>query len=344
MKTEKKQGAAEEQEVKVEEQELEQEQTDQVTEEDDDDDLSWMQEEEPDSSEEGEAGDDDDDDDDDAKDEAGKVPVEKHIKIKQKLKGKLSKKDEENEQLKARIVELEAGKSEVPTADAPEKPKRPRRADFETDDAYDDALDEYDEKLINYIPQSLQSKTEREEQAKAQVDEVKKAEEAHLDRAAKLIEKHGIDPDVYKGAQDNVKKIITDILPKNVPAENRQGAAEFVFNQFISMVGEGSEKTFFYVGKNKSASNEFERLMRSDPTGLKAAFYLGSVNTEIAGKKNLNSRASKPASRLKGGGKLPANEANLRKQYQTAHKAEKGQKAYELKQKAKKAGIDVSAW
>jgi len=347
MSKEKQGAAATEKDVKVESEAKDQKPVVEPdnpgeVEEEEDDDLSWLQDEEPDSSEDGD-DDGDDDDDDDAGGKSGGVPVDKHIKIKQKLKGKLSEEKEENEKLKARIAELETAKKE-PAARTLEKPKRPKRSEFDSDDDYDEAMEEYDEKLISFIPQAAASRAEQEEHKKAQVQEVKDAAEAHLDRAAKLIEKHGIDPDTYKSAQDNVKKIITAILPKTVPADKRNQAGEYVFNQFISMVGEGSEKTIFYIGKNKSASNEFERLMRSDPTGLKAAFYLGSVNTDIAGKKNLTSRASKPTSKLKGGGQLPANEASLKKQYQAAHKAQDGQKSYNLKQKAKKAGIDVSAW
>jgi len=338
MKTEKQGAAAEAEEVKPKVEEQDQAN---LGADEEDEDLSWLQDEEPDSSE---GGDQDESDDDDPDSSEDGVSVIKHIKIKEKLKGKLSAEKEENEKLKARITELESAEQKAPVAQSLDKPKRPKRSEFSDDDAYDDAMEEYDEKLISFIPQAAASQADQEEQRKAQVQEVKDAAEAHLDRAAKLIEKHGIDPDVYKGAQDAVKKIITAVLPKNVPADKRVQAGEYVFNQFISMVGEGSEKTIFYIGKNKSASNEFERLMRSDPTGLKAAFYLGSVNTDIAGKTNLTSRASKPTSKLKGGGQRPANETNLRKQYQAAHKAQDGQKSYNLKQKAKKAGIDVSAW
>lgn len=298
--------------------------TDEETEEED---LSWMEDEQPDSSE---------DDDDETADGTGAkgVPVDKHIAIKQKLKGKLKGEKEENEKLKARIKELEEG-TQKPVDQSLSKPVRPRRDAFESDADYDDALDVYDDELIQFIPKSAATEANTAEQLQQRVKVVTDAVDGHIDRAAQLIEKHSIDPDVYSSAQDSVKQIIGSVKP---------GGEEHIFNEFIERLGEGSEKVMFYVGKNKKQLNEFERLFRSDPSGLSAAMFLAEKRNEISGAKHLSSRSPKPSAKLKGGEAVKASESALKKKYQDAHKKGNNQAAFDIKRQAKGAKIDTSGW
>lgn len=289
-------------------------------------DLTWMQDGEPDPSEvvDGEV--------DGAA--VNTVPEIKHIAIKQKLKGKLKDEKAENETLKARILELEAGGGQTAPA-ALEKPVRPRRDAFENDAAYEDALDIYDEDLIQFIPKVATVKADDTAKLQARYDTVQTAVDSHLDRAAKLIDKHSIDPDVYHAAQNNVKQIIGLIKP---------GGEEHIFNEYVERLGEGSEKVMFHIGNNKKQLNEFERLFRSDPSGLSAAMFLAEKKREIAGLKNTSSRAPKPAANLKGGEVPKVNATAAEKKYKAAHKKGQNQEAFNIKRQAKAAGVDVSSW
>ncbi len=290
-------------------------------------DTTWMQDEEPDSSE---------DDDDEQADGTGPkgVPVDKHIAIKQKLKGKLKGEKEENAKLKERIKELEEGGSK-PVDTTLTKPVRPRRDAFESDADYEDAMDVHEEKLAQFIPKVAATEADSAEKLQQRVKVVTDAVEGHVDRAAKLIEKHSIDPDVYSSAQDSVKQIIGSVKP---------GGEDHIFNEFIERLGEGSEKVMFYVGKNKKQLNEFERLFRSDPSGLSAAMFLAEKRNEIAGAKNLSSRSPKPSAKLRGGEAVKASESALKKKYDEAHKKGNNQEAFNIKRQAKGAKIDTSGW
>lgn len=291
-------------------------------------DTTWMQDEETDSSE---------DDDDEQADGTGPkgVPVDKHILMKQKLKKKLLGKDDENVKLKERIKELEEGGAQKKVALDLSKPVRPRRNTFKSDDDYEDAMDEHEEKLAQFIPKVAATEANTAEQLQRRVKVVTDAVDGHIDRAAKLIEKHSIDPDVYSSAQDSVKQIIGSVKP---------GGEDHIFNEFIERLGEGSEKVMFYVGKNKKQLNEFERLFRSDPSGLSAAMFLAEKRNEIAGAKNLSSRSPKPSAKLRGGEAVKASESALKKKYDEAHKKGNNQEAFNIKRQAKGAKIDTSGW
>ena len=70
----------------------------------------------------------------------GDVPVGTHIKMKQKLKGRVSERDDEISNLKVEIESLKKGRV-TPQATAPSK--RPQSEDFDTDEEYETALDKW---------------------------------------------------------------------------------------------------------------------------------------------------------------------------------------------------------
>lgn len=262
------------------------------------------------------------------------VPEAAIISIKKKLKGQLREQGSEIERLTQEIERLKQGQAKAVTK--PELPKRPRITDFEDDDSYEQAMDEYEAAKIEYQSNTISTTQAQKQQIAARLQKLEEDIDGHYDRAAKLIEKSGINPDVYQQADVTVKKAIDSILPK---------AGETVFKEFVSLMGEGSEKTMFYIGRNKAALNEFSSLLTNDKSGLSAAYHLGTLNAKISGtQQNKTSRAPKPATQIAGDASATAKSGAFKKKYEEAHKKGNTQAAYNIKKEARSAGIDTSKW
>ena len=301
------------------EEKLDQELNDQLGNDvDEEDGLSWMADE-PDGGS-------------DEVDESGNsVPVATHVKVKHKLKAKLGEKDEliatlreENEQLKVQPV--------APMELNP--PKRPRTSDFGTDDEFETAMDAYEDQNREYMTKFATHNTVQTQKVQQQEEATTQAVDDHYTRAETLVQENSINPEVYKKTDLLVKSIIESVMPK---------AGEQVFNHLVSLVGEGSEKTMFFLGRNKAAQHEFHSLLAQDTTGLKAALYLGRITERIGGAKNQTSRSPKPATNLQGDVKNSAQGSALYRKWQNAS-GKDPQKAYNLKKEAKAKGIDTSNW
>ena len=291
----------------------------------------WLQEEEePDSSEGGEQ-------EDEGEEEPGSsVPVAKHAFVKKKLKAQLNEKDDELAQLRKKVEQLEQGVGQKVSTDL-QPPKRPRRADFEDDDAFEDAMDKYEEDKVTYQTQFVQKSTQQNQQATQRVQQIEKAVDDHYTRAESLVEKHGIKPEIYQQADATVKGIIQQALPKLDP--------EGVFNGMVEIIGEGSEITMFHIGRNKAAAAEFQRLLQEDTSGLKATMYLGRISERVSGTKpNHSSQAPPPAAKLKGDEASSAKGQAAQKKYDAAVKKGSHQEAYNIKKAARREGIDTSNW
>jgi len=267
--------------------------------------------------------------------EGESVPVGALIRQKGKnkdLRGQLGEKDEENEALKRELADL---KQRNVKATPTERPKRPRSVDFDTDEEHETAMDEYETAVDSWRETTgTANRTAVEHQRVAQQN-INESVEGHYDRAKKLVADNSIKPEVYQKADEIVRQTVESILPKGGDA---------VVDSLISIVGEGSEKVMFYLGRNKAALNEFATILHSDKTGLKAAAYLGRIATKVEGSTKQTSRAPAPAPNANGDTQVNTKESALRKKYDAAHKANKGQEAWNLKKQAKAAGHDTSKW
>jgi hypothetical protein len=258
------------------------------------------------------------------------VPIPKYVELKRKLRGEQAQRtaaDEENERLKQELAEMRKPKTEVP--------KRPRAADFDTDEEHEDALDKYEADRLLFLQTATVQSSEEKERVQRRRQQVAAAVDGHYDRAAKLLEDSSINPEVYKKAEDDVKALIDSIIP---------GAGENVFAGLVETIGEGSEKVLFYAGRNRTGKNEFAAALREDPTGLKAAAYLGRMAERFSGAKGQGSRAPAPATQLKGDGAVSAQASGAKKKWDAAHKKGDVQAAYNIKSEARSKGIDTSGW
>lgn len=248
---------------------------------------------------------------------------------KRKLKAKVGEQDDEIGQLRKEIDELKSG-SVKPVLDTP----RPRRAEFENADdpeeAFIYALDDW---------RAKQSKTVDSRREKAQSDKaaIDKQVDRHYEDASKLVKEHEINPEVYRKADETFRKAI-EVVSK--------GNGDLIADFLISHLGEGSEKTVFNVGLNKSKILLLQEALRSDSTGIKAGMYLATVQAQVTMPKNNGRQAPAPGTQIHGDKpkKGSALARKLLKQRKAAQKEGNAQAAYDVKKEAKKQGVDVSDW
>jgi len=267
------------------------------------------------------------------------VPLGAHIKMKNKLKSRLSDQKAESEleieKLRAENAALKAGTAKPQAQTTSARPKRPRADDFDTDEAYDKAMDVYEDSLLqNYNERAEQTKTIQttQTQNKKALD---KAVEDHNERRIKLQEKHGISDEIYNDAELSFRSAIDSVRP---------GQGDLITDTLIQTMGEGSEKIIFHFKKNKAKMGELISHLVSDQSGLKAVAYLTEQKVNISNTKPRRSAAKKPASEVDGDIPPNAKAGALKRKYDAAHKKGGGQEAYNIKKEAKKMNVDTSSW
>ncbi len=267
----------------------------------------------------------------------GFVPNHGVAAVKKKLKAKLEKKDSELEELKAQVEALKSGQQVQATQPNQGLPPRPKREDFDyDDDAYDAAIDEWNDKrfeakLNNHATQSTQKATQE-----AQKKKLEQAIETHYDNAAKLVSSGKVTEDAYLAADRTVRSSLDEMF---------KGQGDHIADRLINTLttaGEGSEKVMYQLGISSEKRNKLLTLMSSDPSGLSASVYLGTLQAAIGSKQKRRNTGPKPATKVTGdgGGKGPS--GTLHKKYLAA--GNDVQARITLKRQAKASGVDVSQW
>lgn len=260
------------------------------------------------------------------------MPVAAHIRTKSKLKGQLADKDVEIEKLRSEL----ADKSR--TTPAITLTKRPRVADFDTDEAYEDALDQWDNDRATAQVTTIEKGRNHEVQQQQSQRVVDEAVEGHFKRVADIVNKHGIKEDVYAGAEKTFRNDVESLFPN-------QG--DLIADQLITILGEGSEKTIYHMGINSAARDRFKTIVRDNAAGLglhSAVAYLAGINKEISGTQNKKTSARKPAAQVNGEIAPTASAGKHKKAYDKAVKSNDGQAMYNAKKLAKASKVDVSNW
>lgn len=258
------------------------------------------------------------------------VPVGKFVSVKKKLKGQISDRDEEIEDLKKQRDEALKLKPEEKTVLV-----RPKRDDFDTEELFDEAFDTYNQsRTAETITRSRLEDQQKVGQEQAQ-QELTEAVDGHYERAATLIEKSGIKPEIYQAADTTVRKAVEAINPS---------LGDIIVDQVISILGEGSEKVIYFLGRNKAALAKFQSLLESDKSGMKAAVYLGTEKQRLTNPIKPKSSAPGPVTKIKGDAPATGVEAKFKKKYDAAHGKSDIQAGYNAKKEARAAGVDVSNW
>jgi hypothetical protein len=261
------------------------------------------------------------------------VPVGKFVSVKKKLRGQISERDDEIEKLRLENEKLRSN-SEVTVKQATEL-KRPREEDFDSDEAYLEALDKYiDDKTKTAYEKSRLENEQTEIQKQKELQRTQEVDR-HYKAAEKLIKDANISSEIYKNADKTVRQAVDIVAPKY---------GDVIVDQLISFLGDGSEKVLYYLGRNKTALNKFQTLLIEDPTGMKAGVFLGGEKQRLMNTQKQKSNAPDPVPELVGDENSTSKGNVLARKYSAAHKKGNIQEAYNLKRNAKAQGIDVSKW
>lgn len=312
---------------------------------DDDDDDSQDDDH---SDDDGASGDDDDDGDDDGKkpneswmqsqddddDEGGekKFTDSDAASIRRKYKAREAKKDDELDELRRENAELK----KTPAKPAP-KIDKPKREDFKSDEEFQDASADYRWDLKNASLVTAQAAEQRKSQRNAHSAQIAQSVDDHYLRAHALSEKSGIKPEAYKAADLKVREAIDQVFPQD---------GDSVADYLIDVLGEGSEKVFYHIGVNAKKLEKLLDTFKTDPNGMGAAAYLGTLKAELTAPAKRTTKAPDPGDDIQGdkSNKGDGNERRWKKQYEEAHKKGENQKAFDIKRKAKTKGINTQAW
>ena len=264
------------------------------------------------------------------------VPVSTHIRMKQKLKGKLADSNEELERLRKENETLKSGITTQTSPTLKELPNRPKEVDFETIQEHDEALVKYDDEMLQIRLDTANKKTELKNAQSRAKENLNQAVDAHYERASKLIQDNSIDTEVYKKS---------DLLVREAVEATRPGQGDIIVDQIIAIMGEGSEKVLYFLGRNKKALDKFKSLLVDDPSGLKTSLFLGQQKERLLTTKRKTSKAPPPGDDVHGDAAPSSSKGKAFLKRRTAA-IKKGdiQAAYDAKKEAKVAGIDVSAW
>ena len=266
----------------------------------------------------------------DPDDPSKQVPVGKFVSVKKKLKGQISEQDDEIKRLRKERDDALKLKPKEKTVLI-----RPKKDDFDTDEEFEVALDKYNDDKHEDTYKRNRLKDQQDEANRKAHENLTEAVDGHYERAAKLIEKSGIKSEVYQAADATVRKAVESITPN---------LGDLIVDQVISILGEGSEKVVYYLGRNKAALNKFQSLLASDKSGMKAAVYLGQEKQRLTNPLKPRSNAPAPATGIKGDHSTAGAEARFKKKYDSAHGKNNLQLAYNAKKEARAAGVDVSKW
>ena len=271
--------------------------------------------------------------DDQGSEDEETVPLSVLTKTRSKLKGKVNEQASEIDDLKAQVAKLQANNQSI-TASSPKS--MPKLEDFDYDEAkFQKANADW---IQSQITEQIQSASKQQEIAAKQqqaMRDTQEAVDAHYTRAAQLAEKSNIEPELYQSADLKVRQVIDSVV-------NGQGDA--ITDVLIARLGEGSEKVMYYLGRNPKAQETLKSKLLTDPNGISAAIYLGSLHSQITIPQQRKSRATPPAKQIKGGNTTPSPEGKLKKSYQDAHRRGNSQAAFDARREARAAGIDTSNW
>lgn len=267
----------------------------------------------------------------------GFKPSPEAAAVRKKLKAKLKEEKDEVERLKAELEQLKSGQGQQ-VKQANTLPPKPKLEDYDYDEAaHEAALDEwYDKKFDAKVSNTLTTK-QQEEQKKAQAEQFRKAledaENAHYERAEKLVAEGKVSAERYQQAD----RAVRESFDKLVPGKGDDIVAHLI--KTLNSLGEGSEKVMYQLGVNPGKMQEVANMYSSDPTGLTAVAYLGKLQATIQSPVKRKSSAPKPTPELQGSGKGKSTEKAFLDKYKRA--GDDIQKRLDIKREAKKAGIDL---
>jgi hypothetical protein len=245
---------------------------------------------------------------------------------KSRLKARLKAEKDEVQRLKEEVERLKANVS------APVSQKTDGAVP--TPEQYDYDQEAYAKAMQQWVAQSVQQASKAQSEALRQQEEQKALERSvneHYERAAKLVQKHGIEPDLYREAGLTLRRTVDQVFP---------GAGDVITDKILATLGEGSEKVEYHLGRSAQKREILKAKLLEDKNGLSAMAFLGRVLAEVNEPARKQTRAPAPAARATGGnssgGQVTAQD------FVKKYNAEKDpQKRFQIMRQAKSAGVDV---
>jgi hypothetical protein len=251
-------------------------------------------------------------------------------KIRRKYKAQATKAKEENKELEEENRLLKA-RLQSPGAQTVVEPKRD---DFESDLLYLEARQDWRDDLRQTENRTAVTAHQTAQAQDAETVAVNESVDGHYERAAKLSGKSNITPEAYQAADQRVRNAVETRFP---------GAGDAMVDKLIQIVGSGSERVFYHLGVNKARLKIFIESFDKDQ-GLSAATYLGTLNAQLKTPTKRVSKAPDPGEEIRGDSKPKPGDKRAKQNYDKARKGTDPQKAYDIKKKAKAAGVDVKDW
>lgn len=265
---------------------------------------------------------------------SGFVPNPAAKKLRLKAKAYREERDQAQEELQRLKDELEKLKSGAIQQHQPQELKRPKLEDYDFDDEkYQEALDEYYERKLELKLSNVSQQSKQAEVLAQQQKQLESAVETHYSRAEELVRKHNLKEEDYANADGLIRSTIESVMP---------GKGDAIADQLIAKLvnsGEGSEKAWFYLGRNAKELGRLRKSIEDDPSGLSAAIMLGELRAKATKPIRVKSKAPEPQKRLKGDASVKMSQ--LYKQWK---KSTDVSERIRLKREAKKRGEDVSKW
>lgn len=255
------------------------------------------------------------------------MPIAAHIHKKNKLKGQIDEGNDEIARLKSENAQLKSSNKPVPI---------PKPSDYEDDEKYESDLRKWHDDAAQDSISRANIVNSQATNAQNAANATKQAVDTHYEKAATFVRENGIEEEVYNQADKNVRSAVESVFP---------GGGNDVTDSIITALQDGSEKALLIVGKSQEKLDKLKSLLVSDPNGLRAIAYLGSIIGQYKKKAKQTSLAPSPVPDIKSGERsMVVPESSLRKMWKKADKSGDTMKAYNLYAKAKKAGVDVSKW
>lgn len=255
----------------------------------------------------------------------------------QEKQAELERERQEKEELRKRLEALEKGQKLTPQSYVADRPKR---ENFDSEEAYEDALYEFRREQDLAKNQSAIAAAQKRKEAEEQLKKIQEASDAHYVRAHELCEKSKIAPETYQKADETIRTVVDNIFP-----DNGDAMVDFM----IYKLGAGSEKVMYNLAVNSSRRQHFIDLLKNDKSGLSASIFLGELKAKLSAPEKRETKAPKPVPQVAMSGdrkdkSVAIGAKVLREKYMKAHQSGNAQAAFDYKRQARNAGVDTSDW
>jgi len=266
----------------------------------------------------------------------GEIPNSAWKAAREQYKAKLGKVNEDHD---SEVARLTAENERLKNGTTSTKLNRPKREDFEEhedpEDAYIEALTDFKIEQNSATQTAITTEDNATQRQQSLQQDIDNDVDQHYGRAAKLADATNITAELFSSSDKTIRTAIDAVRP---------GFGDVIVDGLIANLGEGSEKVFYSLGVNEARRDKLTSLLTTDPSGIKAAMYLGTLKAELNAPNNRTTNAPAPAPNLQGDGVNKDPHKQLKKDYEKASASGDMQATFNARMAAKKAGANYKTW